>query len=151
MKKWFISVIACAQAFISCNNPNAVSKPENTANLLKPGTIVAADSEAIKEDELNDFMFNVKIIADSTSNTKGSYIVDATYGVDNAAGKLLMPKNEEHLKPLLRKGTKPYTYIVGFKFGEDTTFHDYFEISVTNVAPKRKAIKMEYIKAYSFE
>jgi len=149
MKKWTISVIACVLAFTSCHT--AASKVNNNANIIVPGTIVAADSETIKEDQLNGFTFNVKIITDSTSSTTGSYIVDATYGMDNAEGTFAMPKNAEHVKPILRRSTEPYTYIIGFKFGEDTTFHDYFEISTSQVALGKKAIKMAYTKAYTFE
>ncbi|MBS1689909.1 MAG: hypothetical protein JSS96_14365 [Bacteroidetes bacterium] len=150
MRKHLLFVSACALAISSCGNNNTTSK-NTAASTLVPGSIIAADSEAIKEDNLNDFSFSVKIIADSNSNTKGSYTVQAAYGVDNAEGQLAMPKNAEYLKPLLRKGDEPYTYIVGFKFGNDTTFHDYFEISAARVAAQRRAIKMEYIKAYTFE
>jgi len=152
MRKHLLFVSACALAISSCSNTNTTSKNTiaNGTSLI-PGSVIAADSEAIKEDNLNDFTFSVKIIADSNSNTKGSYTVQAAYGVDNAEGQLAMPKNAEYLKPLLRKGNEPYTYIVGFKFGNDTTFHDYFEISAARVAPQRRAIKMEYIKAYTFE
>jgi len=152
MRKQLLFVSACALAISSCSNANNDTKNSPTNNpSLVPGSIIAADSEAIKEDNLNDFKFSVKIIADSGSNTKGSYTVQATYGVDNAEGQLAMPKNAEYLKPILRKGDEPYIYIVGFKFGNDTTFHDYFEISAARVATQRRAIKMEYIKAYTFE
>jgi len=54
-----------------------------------------------------------------------------------------MPKGAEDIKPIIRKGSTPYTYIIGFKVAGDTTFYEYFQVSATNTD-----MKMGYIKAY---
>jgi hypothetical protein len=110
----------------------------------KPGYVVAADSMPISEDKLNHFTFAVKVIADS-SVTSGVYDVDADFGPNFSTGQFTMPKGCESLQPLLRKGSAPYTFVIGFKVKGDTTFYDYFEVS-----SNRHATKMQYLKAYTF-
>ena len=98
----------------------------------------------VTDDPLNKFTFTIKVIADSNVQT-GVYDVDVDYGPNFAEGQFTMPKGGEDLKPLVRKGDKPNSYIVGFKVAGDTTFYDYFEISSS-----KSSTKMQYIKAYTF-
>jgi hypothetical protein len=56
-----------------------------------------------------------------------------------------MPKGAIDATPAIRKGSEPRTFIVGFRTADDTTFHDYFEVSSNG-----KQTKMRYIKSYSF-
>jgi len=110
------------------------------------GSIVVESSMPITEDKLNHFNFSVKVVTDSNSSTKGSYNVETEYGYNIAVGKFDMPAGGEHLKPVLKKGAEPYTYIIGFVYGSDSTFHDYFQVSGGH-----KKIEMRYIKLYSFK
>lgn len=110
----------------------------------KPGTIVASAQMPVTDDPLNHFIFSVKIIADSNIRS-GVYDVDVDYGPNFAGGRFTMPQGGENLKPLIRKGNTPYTYIIGFKVPGDTTFYEYFE-----VYSNRKTTKMQYLKAYTF-
>jgi hypothetical protein len=113
--------------------------------LPKPGNVVAADSmEATTADKLNHFNFTVRVIADSNV-ASGVYDVDADFGPNFSTGQFTMPKGGEALKPLIRKGSAPYTFIIGFRVNGDTTFYDYFEVS-----SNRHATKMQYLKAYTF-
>ena len=98
----------------------------------------------VTDDALNHFTFSIKVIADSDI-TDGIYDVDADYGPNFAEGKFAMPKGIEDAKPIIRKGSEPYTFIIGFRLPGDTTFNDYFLVSGT-----KHSTKMEYIKAYTF-
>ena len=98
----------------------------------------------ITDDPLNKFIFSIKVIADSNIKA-GVYDVDVDYGPNFAEGTFTMPKGGEDLKPVIRKGAAPYTYIIGFKVAGDTTFYDYFEVSSS-----RTNTKMQYIRAYTF-
>lgn len=95
-------------------------------------------------EQLNKFTFSIKVIADSNI-TSGEYDVDADYGPNFAEGHLAMPKGGEHLVPVIRKGSEPNTFIIGFKLPNDTTFYDYYQVTGTH-----NAMKMQYIKAYTF-
>lgn len=137
---WF-PILALA-IMISCGQEKGTET--KAKQFPKPGTIVAQDSMPVTEDQLNHFVFAVKVIADSNV-TSGLYDVDADFGPNYAGSSFTMPKGGEDLKPLIRKGTKPYTFIIGFKIPNDTTFYDYFEVS-----SDRHNTKMQYIKAYTF-
>jgi hypothetical protein len=141
MKKTTLLFTAISSIFIiACNNKNADSRK----GFPKPGTLVASAEVPVTADTLNDFKFSVKVIADS-SVKEGVYDVDVDYGPNFAEGKFTMPKGGEQLIPVIRKGTKPYTFVIGFNVGSDTTFYDYFEVSSTKLSTK-----MQYIKAYTF-
>jgi hypothetical protein len=114
------------------------------ALIPKPGTTVAAADEPVTDDPLNKFTFSVKVIADSNVAT-GMYDIDADYGPNFAESKMILPKGGEHFAPAVRKGTQPYSYIVGFHIPGDTTFYDYFEVT-----SDKGQTKMQYIKAYTF-
>lgn len=136
---FLIATAFCALTVAGCNN----SSTEKAKEFPKPGTIVATAQMPIK-DELNNFTFSIKVVADSEVKA-GVYDVDVDFGPNFAEGKFTMPKGGEELKPLIRTGSNPYTYIIGFKVPNDTTFYDYFEVSSS-----KDHTKMQYIKAYSF-
>ena len=138
-KNSLLAIAMPALLLIGCGN-NGTTK---TKELPKPGTIIDSASMPIA-DELNTFTFSIKVVADSEVS-KGVYDVDVDYGPNFAEGKFTMPKGGEELRPIVRKGSQPYTYIIGFKVNGDTTFYDYFEVT-----SNKGSTKMQYIKAYSF-
>jgi len=105
---------------------------------------MASAEMPVTDDQLNHFMFSVKVIADSNVRS-GVYDVDADYGPNFAEGQFTMPTGIEDAKPVINKGKEPYTYIIGFQLPNDTTFYEYFQIQ-----SDRKTTKMQYIKAYTF-
>ena len=141
MKKT-ISLFMTALLFAACND--STINEHKPKHFPKPGTTVAADQMPIIEDALNHSIFSIKVIADSDI-TSGVYDVDADFGPNFGEGKFSMPKGAEELKPIIRKGSSPYTFIIGFRTPDDTAFKDYFQVSCT-----KSSTKMEYIKAYSF-
>jgi len=145
MKKTIpLLLVIPACLFFACNSANNKTQQANAKQFPKPGTIIASVEMPVTEDTLNHFTFSVKIIADSNV-ASGVYDVDADFGNNFAEGQLTMPKGGENLKPIIRKGDAPYTYIIGFKVAGDTTFYDYFQVSSNN-----NTTKMEYIKGYTF-
>jgi hypothetical protein len=131
---------------ISCNttgnNENETSiDPETVA----AGTLIAADSVLIIEDELNKPYFSVKVY--TTANTaNGTYRADIAWNKNTATTKFTMPKSEKKLTPILRRVPDQYAYHIGFHYGDDTTFYDYYEIQA-----EKGMIKTNYLKAYKFE
>lgn len=133
----------------ACSNPRKEALSSGSTDQYTPpaaGDTILRSSMPITDDKLNHFDFSVKIITNANSNTKGSYTVQTEYGYNTAQGEFSMPAGAEHLKPILKKSTEPYTYIVGFIYGDDSAFHDYFLIG-----GGRKQIEMKYIKMYSFK
>lgn len=140
MKKIFFLSLTLAVFFLNgCHDGNGTTK-----QFPKPGTIVASAEMPVTDDPLNHFIFSVKVIADSNIRS-GVYDVDADYGPNFAEGQFTMPQGAWDMKPIIRKGNSPYTYIIGFKVPGDTTFYEYFE-----VRSNRITTKMQYLKAYTF-
>lgn len=102
------------------------------------------DSTSIN-DPLNHFSFSVKIVATQYSKS-GTYDVVAAWGPDVARSSFTMPQGADNLKPILQKGKEPNTYIIGFHYGDDSKFYDYYEIDGA-----AGNIGMKYIKGYSFK
>ena len=98
----------------------------------------------ITEDTINHFKFTVKVLADSDI-ASGVYDVDADFGPNFGEGKFSMPKGAEDAKPVIKKGTEPYTFIIGFNIAGDTAFYEYFE-----VASSKNNTRMQYIRTYTF-
>lgn len=140
MKKYYLLTgIFAASCIIACNSgKNPPEKP-------KPGAIVASAETPISEDKLNHSAFSVKVVADSNALT-GVYTVIAASGANTAKGQFTMPKKGEDYPIVIRRGDAVYSYVIGFKIPDDTTFYDYFE-----VRSKNDTIKMRYLKSYSFE
>jgi hypothetical protein len=112
---------------------------------MPAGKTIASDSMAITEDDLNKHIFSVEIITTEESDS-GKYAIDATWGFNMASSSFSMPRGGEGLQPVLRRGSEPYSYIVGFFVPDDTMFHEYY--SVTGIQGN---IVMKYIKAYTFQ
>lgn len=140
----FLFVAACALS--SCKQNAADGNHATQAEISKAGQVIAADSMAIEEDDLNKRVFSVSIATTAESGSKGKYDIDAGCGFNEAHSSFAMPKGGEQLKPVLRRGTEPYTYIVGFYNADDTVFHEYYSISAANCN-----MMMKYIKAYVFQ
>ena len=144
MKKLIVLFLSCIVLFTACKNGGGKEtyKPKD---FPKPGTVVAKDEMPIVEDKLNNFKFAIRVVADSAV-TSGVYDVDVDYQSYNPEGQFTMPKGLENVKPILRRGSEPYTYIIGFKVAGDTTFYDYFQVSAV-----QNQVKMTYIRSYTFE
>lgn len=138
MKK--IVCLACICATVSaCNNNDDTSIKTFPA----PGTVMASDKMPVQGDTLNHFELSVKVVADSEIE-RGVYDVNVAAGPNSATGKFMMPKNGEHLRPVLRKGPEVNTFVVGFKVKGDTTFYDYYQVKY-----EKQYIKMDYLKSYT--
>jgi len=109
-----------------------------------PGTTIDSISEPITDDSLNTFSATVKIIADSNS-AAGIYEIETEYGPNYAINKFSLPKGMTNAAPVLRKTDKPFTYIIGFLIPGDTTFNDYYQVSLN-----KNTTQMQYIKSYYF-
>lgn len=137
-------VVILVVSLSSCGNNNTSPGEDKPKQFPTPGTIIAQAEMPVTMDTLNHFTFSVKVIADSDVKS-GVYDIDADFGPNFAEGQMVMPKGGEHLAPAIRKDTAPYTFIIGFKMEDDTTFYDYYEVKSS-----LKQTKMRYIKAYSF-
>jgi hypothetical protein len=131
-------------AFAACRSKTGSTGDDENYMAPEAGTVV---TQAVTEtdDELNHFKFSVFVKAGAMSD-KGMYDVLAVYGHDSASGGFTMPQGGEHLKPLIRQSDEPATFIVGFHYGGDTAFYDYYKVSGS-----RGTISMQYVKAYSFK
>lgn len=110
---------------------------------LQKGALLAADSMRVSEEKLNDFYFSVRLLA---TGIKGNYDVLAAYGPNDGNGRLVMPRGGEGLCPVLRPGPETYSYEIGFRQGNDSTFYPYFSVSW-----QEGQLLMRYTAAYSFE
>ena len=109
------------------------------------GTVIAADSQRIHQADIaEDLYFSVKVIA-SDRVKYGTYHVKAEWGYNVAKDAFTLPEGGEYLTPVLRKGDDMYSYIIGFRYGKDSTFYDYYLVRA-----QRGMIEMKYIKAYAF-
>lgn len=136
------SILGCATA--PSNEQKATIEQAKKYTPPPAGTIIAADSSKVP-DELNDFYFAVSIKSTEYSSY-GTYDVVAHYGYNDAQSAFTFPKGGRAIMPVLKKSAKPFTYIIGFYWGDDTSFYDYYEVSA-----ERGKIKMKYLKAYSFQ
>ena len=143
MNKSLLTLIAIS-ALTACNNAHDNNGGQHVKQFPKPGTVVASAEIPIAEDKLNHFSFSVKVVADSNISA-GVYDVDADFGPNFAEGQFTMPKGGEDLKPVIRRGSQPYTFVIGFQIAGDTTFYDYYEVTSDH-----NATKMQYLKAYTF-
>jgi len=141
MKKLLFAALVL---FAACKNePANTTKSDFTPP--KSGTTVAADSILIEEDKLNHQYFGVTVIA-TDSSINGTYDIEAHWGFNMAVNTIRMPIGGEHFEPILRRGTDPYSFIVGFRFDNDTAFHEYYAID-----GQRGQMMMKYVKAYTLQ
>ena len=99
------------------------------------GTLVAADSMTVTEDQLNNAYFAVQLRVSEGNTYRHSdafrYDLHATWGKAVKDFQIIMPFRGEKLKPLFRRG-EGYSYYMGFipgpEHGGDTSFHEYYRI-----------------------
>jgi hypothetical protein len=143
-------VVCCSFVLLivaSCSDHKENAGTNNATYTPPPaGITITADSVKITGDPLNNFIFSVTVKANSNTQRYGVYDVVTAWGPNIAKGQFTMPRGGENLKPLLKRGTAPYTCIIGFCYGTDTTFYDYYQ-----AAGNRGSVEMKYIKAYSFK
>ena len=144
MRQYKLLFSGFALWFLAACDNTTTSSTAHAPQLPKPGTVLLSVSEPIVEETLNKFTFSVKVSADGNV-ANGVYKVEMSYGPNTGEGKFTMPKGAESATPVIKKGGRPYTYIIGFKIPDDTTFYEYFEVSSTSSGGD-----MRYIKAYSF-
>lgn len=139
MRKLLVfSAIGFACVACSC------SDNKKDAKEIAPGIVLAADSIRIQEDALNELYFSATLETTEGSDS-GRYHITAAWGYNAGGTDVTLPKNLETATPALRRDTG-YTFIMGFRTAEDSSFHDYFRI-----AAEDGNLKMRYIKAYFFQ
>ena len=135
---------------VSCRSASSSSKTHTTIDTtvqIPEGMIVDSASMPVSTgDGLNHFDFTVAIA--TTGQAKyGIYDIRAAWGPHDAASQFTMPRGGEQLKPIIRKNEKESIFTIGFFFGNDTTFHDYYQVN----SDKSGNIEMKYLKGYSFK
>ena len=121
----------------ACNNIKPAKR-----NATEPGMLVAADSMPIVEDRLNDLYFSIRLETTEKSDS-GEYYLEAAWGYNLAQTNIRYPKGLEDVRPVIRRNHDDYSYIVGFFTKDDSTFHDYY-----NVSAQQGSIHMKYTKTY---
>jgi hypothetical protein len=131
---------------LGCGQPESKKKemPVEKSNAPAANTVVAFDSMRIPDD-LNKLYFSIEVIAGHESN-RGVYEVLVNYGNNDASGQVVMPVAEKLIIPEVRRDTQQFAYIIGFHYGADTSFKDYFLVKAD-----RGRTEMRYLKAYSFK
>lgn len=111
------------------------------------GTVVAADSTPITEDNLNDFYYSVRLTATDSSD-QGQYELDAAYGLNEAHSVVVYPRLTKTIRPAIRPDSLPYSYIIGFYYEGEQQFNDYARVSARKVDMLQSQIDLRYLKAY---
>lgn len=156
MKHWVYCLFVIG--ITACNSPQQdEQKPQlEIAEVVKQpvGTVICADSIAILPQDYSDmalvtgsgrteFIVRVK----TTEHThKGTYEIDATWGANANNMQFSMPRGAEDAIPVLRRDIQPYSYIIGFYYGDDTAFNDYYSIK-----GGKEGLNAKYVKAYLFK
>ncbi len=139
-----LTMLTSALLIHACKS-DLVNHNEASVEPIKPGIEILADSVPIAEDKLNNQYFGIHIYTNDSS-VNGSYDVQTTWGYNIATTTIRMPYGAEHLQPILRRASSPYTFIIGFHFDDDTAFNEYYQIQGS-----RGEIKARYVKSYTFE
>ena len=143
MSRSLVMVLFC---FCSCLDPQPASRtspPADTPAAPAPNTVVASDTVHI-QDGTFDLYYSIEVIATGRSE-QGVYEVLVHYGHNDASTEITMPPAPIPLIPEVRRGD-PGTYIIGFRQGKDSGFHDYFLVRAGH-----GRTEMKYLKAYSFQ
>ncbi len=141
-------VVSCLLLLFSCSqNEKTVGQEEKilskiSGNKLEAGTLISADSMRIP-DPLNEQYFTVRLLTTDASD-EGTYELQVVYGMNDASTELTFPQGTEPVTPTIKKGKEPFSYVIGFLYGADTTFNDYFLVQSI-----RNQTKMRYLKAYT--
>lgn len=140
---WYIAPVLCA-LLAACGDAQtgkaSLPEREDTAVVPASGTVIAADSMRITDDLLNLSYFSVRVVANDYS-AQGTYTIQAAYGYNTAESMMTMPRGGAHLRPMLRKGKEPYTYILYFLWQGKP--YDYFLVQA-----RRGEIRMQHTNAY---
>jgi len=134
-----ILLLGCSQS-----RPEKKEMPVIKSDAPVANTVVASDSMRIP-DNLNELYFSIEVIAGPQSN-KGVYEVLVNYGHNDASGQVIMPEAETLIIPEVKRDTQRFAYIIGFHYGSDTSFKDYFLVKAD-----KGQTEMKYLKAYSFK
>lgn len=139
-----------------CNEPNS-KQPELTVEeaVKKPvGLVIASDSMKIASTDLSSLRladideketyFKVAIKTTNYSH-KGRYEIATSWYDREMNLQFSMPRGAEDVMPVLVKMPEPYSFLVGFYYGKDTTFYDYYSIKGS-----LNGVNAGYTKAYSF-
>lgn len=132
----------------ACNGNQ--QSPDTINHFYAPatGTVIAADSTRVTEDDLNESYFAVYITANDSS-VQGRYGLHANFGFNEAESEVVYPKLTQGLTPAIRKDeTMPYSYIVGFRYDDDSAFNDYLKVFATRAPGVGPRIELRYLKAY---
>ena len=124
--------------------------PQDIVHFYAPatGTVVAADSIPITEDNLNDLYYSVRLTATDSSN-QGRYELDASYGFNEAHSVMGFPRLTKTIRPAIRLDTTmPYSYIIGFYYEGEQQFNNYARVSARKVNALQSQIELRYLKAY---
>jgi hypothetical protein len=149
MKNYTAVILLISLTSTSCHDVQSDKRKQQETNIekrIEPGSVMVADSMPIVENPLTKPYFSVKLISTDHTAHYGAYKVVADWGMNHAESEFAMPRGGEKLKPVLRKGNEPYSYIVGFYYEDEAEFYDYYQVSAA-----RGEIKMKYLKAYSFK
>lgn len=146
--KYITAVITTTLFLLSCNTdtPQRNTTEAAPASTPPPGTVFLADSMKIP-DALNERYFTVKLVANEYTR-QGTYDVNIVYGHNNAFTQITFPRGgTKHIIPQMKKGNEPFSFIIGFNYGEDDpTFYEYYWIKGAE-----EKIETKYLKAYSFQ
>ncbi|RYE22757.1 MAG: hypothetical protein EOP51_12430 [Sphingobacteriales bacterium] len=138
------TILILAICIAACNSETKQQaenkKLEQIVKTQPAGTIIAADS--IPYNKLNNFHFAVTVKTTEASD-KGTYAIETTMGHNTAASKFTMPRGAENVVPVMHRVADSTAFIIGFYYGSDTTFYDYYQVNAI-----MDNIEMKYTKAY---
>lgn len=150
----FLSLLFIFIFFISCNDnkvQTTQAKPTENTNKINwitpaPGKVIAEYKEPITEDKLNNSYFLV-LVKSTDESKKGLFDLVLGYGENINTTTLELPKwsDKTNLKPIIRKGEKPFECYIGFQAG-DTTFNELYKVWIED-----KNIRLKQTKAYSLQ
>ena len=111
-------------------------------------TIIAADSIKVEDDPLNELFFAVRLTS-TDSSSAGSYLLEAHYGFNEAKTEIRFPKLQQTIHPAIEQDpTMPYSYLVGFRYQDDSVFHEYARLNAVRMPGVITQMEFRYIKAY---
>jgi hypothetical protein len=147
MKKLTYTPILAAILLAACTSETRqdaeTQKIEQIVKTQPAGTTIATDS--MLYDKLNKFYFTVTIKTTEASN-KGTYAIETAIGPSIASAQFTMPHGAEDAVPVMRQVQDSTSFIIGFYYGKDTTFYDYYQAKAI-----MGNIEMKYTKAYRFD
>jgi hypothetical protein len=145
--KYFIWLLVLTLS--ACGNTDNTADNDSVSFYAPaPGTVIAADSMRIKEDNLNELYYSVSVTATGNS-VEGAYMLRAAHGYNEAQSEIKFPKLTQSLTPAIRRDEQmPYSYIIGFKYDNDTTFNDYIRVFAKRMPGVATQIELRYLKSY---